>query len=68
MKKKYIQQIRNLVTPTEANKQMSGDQLREAIDQIFMDGIREKLFITLASTGHRSSEVTAKNYLKKAGA
>ena len=47
MKKKYIQQIRNLVAPTEANKQMSGDQLREAIDQIFMDGIREKLFINL---------------------
>ena len=68
MKKKYIQQIRNLVAPTEANKQMSGDQLREAIDQIFMDGIREKLFINLVSTGQRSSEVTAKHYLKKAGA
>ena len=67
MKQKYMQQIRNLVTPTASNKQMGGN------------GLREKLFIDLASTGHRVSELTsrkldhskvltAKNYLKKAGA
>ena len=69
MKKKYIKQIYNLITATESNKQMSGDQLREKIDEIFINNSREKLFInTLASTGHRSSEITAKHYLKKAGA
>ena len=75
MKQKHIKQIYNLVTPTESNKQMSGDQLREKINLIFINNSRENLglfntlFNTLAATGHRNSEViTAKHYLKKAGA
>ena len=71
MKQKYIKQIRNLVTPTESNKQMSGDKLREKIDLIFINDTRERmgLFNTLVATGHRNSEVlTTKHYAKKAGA
>ena len=69
MKQKYIQQIYNLIIATESNKQVSGDKLREKIDEIFINNSREKLFInTLASTGHRSSEITTKHYEKKAGA
>ena len=71
MKRKHIKEIYNLVTQTESNKQMSGDQLREKINLIFINNSRENLglFNTLAATGHRNSEViTAKHYLKKAGA
>ena len=67
MKKKYTQQIRNLVLATEFNKQMSGDKLRDKINLIFINYSREKLGLinTLALTGQRSSEVLK---LKKAGA
>ena len=70
MKQKYIKEIYNLVTQTESNKQMSGDQLREKINLIFINNSRENLglFNTLALTGQRSSEVLAKHYEKKAGA
>ena len=67
MKQKYIKEIYNLVTPTESNKQMSGDKLREKINLIFINDSREELGLinTLALTGQRSSEVLK---LKKAGA
>jgi len=72
MKQKYIKEIYNLVTQTESNKQMSGDQLRAAIEQIFLDSHREKLGLSIKAlvlTGHRSSEtLTTKYYSKKAGA
>ena len=35
MKKKYIDEILNLATNTEKNKSMSGDKLRDEINEIF---------------------------------
>ena len=35
MKKKYIDEILNLATNTEKNKTMSGDKLRDEINEIF---------------------------------
>ena len=43
MKKKYIDEILNLATNTEKNKSMSGDKLREEINEIFRKDCHDHL-------------------------
>ena len=43
MKKKYIDVILNLATNTEKNKSMSGDELREEINEVFRKDCHDHL-------------------------